>query len=116
MTSENCPDVLVPTLPPTTSLRNSLADRPLDRVQYDGADNAEAGQVDTPGHCLEKLGAARSSLLLVVFAVSHFVDVCNLSGVGLATARLGHDTGLAPSQWIWVRPQPSRFPSDCPSP
>ncbi len=53
-------------------------------------------------HPLAQLGNARKNFLLVIFAIATFVDVCNVSGVAVAVAEIGQDTGLAVSQLVWV--------------
>ena len=53
-------------------------------------------------HPLAQLGNARKNFLLGIFAVAYFVDVCNVSGVGIAVAQIGKDTGLSTSQFVWV--------------
>ncbi|ORX36582.1 major facilitator superfamily domain-containing protein [Kockovaella imperatae] len=53
-------------------------------------------------HPLAQLGAVRKNFLLFIFAVATFVDVCNVSGVAIAVAQIGMDTGLHISQLVWI--------------
>ena len=53
-------------------------------------------------HPLAQLGNARKNSLLIIFAIASFVDVCNVSGVAVAVAQIGMDTGLKQSQLVWV--------------
>ena len=51
---------------------------------------------------LAALGKARKNFLVFIFAVATFVDVCNVSGISIAVADIGQDTGLGVSQLVWV--------------
>jgi hypothetical protein len=57
---------------------------------------------DSHAHPLAQLSSARKHFLLVIFAISTFVDVCNVSGVAIAVAQIGMDIDLGISQLVWV--------------
>ncbi|KAL1407889.1 hypothetical protein Q8F55_007325 [Vanrija albida] len=53
-------------------------------------------------HPLARLSQGRKHLLLFIFAVASFVDVCNVSGVGIASAQIARDINLHVSQIVWI--------------
>lgn len=57
---------------------------------------------DSHAHPLAQLSSARKHFLLVIFAISTFVDVCNVSGVAIAVAQIGMDIDLGISQLVWL--------------
>lgn len=57
---------------------------------------------DAQAHPLARLGSARKHCLLFIFAVAQFVDICNVSGVGIEVAQLAKSLDLAISQLVWV--------------
>jgi len=63
---------------------------------------AEPGQTHHEVHPLAALGQGRKMFLLLIFSIASFVDVCNVSGVAVAVAQIGMDTGLGISQLVWV--------------
>lgn len=53
-------------------------------------------------HPLAQLGQGRKNFLLFVFGIATFLDICNVSGVGLAVAQISGDLDLAINQIAWV--------------
>lgn len=53
-------------------------------------------------HPLAKLSQNKKHFLLFVFSIAVFLDISNLSGVGVAVAQISADIGLAASQIVWV--------------
>lgn len=73
---------------------------------------------DPEQHALAKLSSVKKHVLLLVFSIATFVDVCefrasgtclhggNVSGVGIAVAKIAVDIQLQVSQIVWVSPSP----------
>lgn len=55
-------------------------------------------------HTLSSLSTFRKTVLLLVFALANFIDVCNVSGGAIAAAQISKDIGLETSQVVWVCP------------
>ncbi|KAL1410473.1 hypothetical protein Q8F55_004484 [Vanrija albida] len=53
-------------------------------------------------HPLNQLSSGRKHFLLFIFCLSNFVDVCNVSGVAIATSQIAADIKLAPTQIVWI--------------
>lgn len=53
-------------------------------------------------HPLAQLSQVKKNLLLLVFSIATFLDVCNVSGVALAVAEIRVDLDLAVNQIAWV--------------
>jgi hypothetical protein len=64
----------------------------------------EEGNVDHSVHVhpLAQLGNVRKNVLLFIFAIATFVDICNVSGVAVAVAQIAQDTSLEVSQVVWI--------------
>ncbi|OWZ51699.1 hypothetical protein C351_03567 [Cryptococcus neoformans c8] len=60
------------------------------------------GYVQDTSHGLASLGQGRKNLLLLIFSVATFVDVCNVSGVAVAVAQISQDINLGYSQIVWI--------------
>ncbi|KAL0250339.1 hypothetical protein I308_102512 [Cryptococcus tetragattii IND107] len=58
--------------------------------------------VEDAPHILASLGQSRKNLLLLIFSVATFVDVCNVSGVAVAVAQISQDIKLSYSQIVWI--------------
>lgn len=54
-------------------------------------------------HPLATLSPLKKNVLLLVFAIATFLDICNISGVGLAVPNIAMDIGLGFNQLSWVR-------------
>ncbi|WVQ81118.1 hypothetical protein IAT38_003240 [Cryptococcus sp. DSM 104549] len=62
---------------------------------------------DTPDaelydHPLAQLSPLRKGVLLFIFALADFLDVCNVSGVAIAVAQISLDIDLETSQAVWI--------------
>ncbi|KAL8283968.1 hypothetical protein RQP46_005081 [Phenoliferia psychrophenolica] len=57
---------------------------------------------DNNSNSLSTLSPSKKSALLAIFCIATFLDVCNVSGVSIAVARISEDIGLGPSQSVWV--------------
>ena len=86
---------------PTLTATDAEAQRKPLAARAD-SDTFSEKQHDAASHPLAVLGSARKNFLLFIFAVATFVDVCNISGVAIAVAEIGNDTGLGVSQLVWV--------------
>ncbi|KAL8292461.1 hypothetical protein RQP46_001073 [Phenoliferia psychrophenolica] len=67
----------------------------------------ESGQpkpssVATLVHPLASLSQARKNVLLLIFSISIFVDVCSIGGVAVAVADIASDLKLGASQVAWI--------------
>ncbi|KAL1411547.1 hypothetical protein Q8F55_002509 [Vanrija albida] len=89
-----------PAKSPASSVR--AGDSPSDKER-------EAARVPSPTappalhvHPLAELSQGRKHLLLFIFAIASFVDVCNVSGVAVAGAQIAFDIKLAVSQIVWI--------------
>ncbi|WVR05124.1 hypothetical protein IAU60_002136 [Kwoniella sp. DSM 27419] len=51
---------------------------------------------------LAALSPARKNFLLLIFSIATFIDICNVSGVGVAVAQIGRDIKLDSSQLVWI--------------
>ncbi|WVQ71581.1 hypothetical protein IAR50_001121 [Cryptococcus sp. DSM 104548] len=51
---------------------------------------------------LASLSQGRKTLLLLIFSIATFVDVCNVSGVAVAVAQISQDIQLGSSQIVWI--------------
>ena len=69
--------------------------------------NRDSGKLEAQGvagtvHPLAALSNGRKNVLLIIFAVASFVDVCNVSGVAIAVAQISSDIDLGISQIVWI--------------
>ena len=55
-----------------------------------------------PSHPLAQLSTVRKDVLLAIFSIATFTDICNVSGVAVAVAEISQDIHLAASQVAWV--------------
>ncbi|EIW70400.1 hypothetical protein TREMEDRAFT_28441 [Tremella mesenterica DSM 1558] len=60
----------------------------------------EHGHADQ--HPLAQLSNVRKNVLLLVFSIAAFTDICNISGVGVAVAQISVDIHLNISQVVWI--------------
>lgn len=74
----------------------------LPKLASEGSIDTESNDGSNHEHPLSRLGNARKSLLVVIFCVASFVDVCQLSGVSLAVARISQDIHLPLNQIVWA--------------
>ncbi|WVQ71602.1 hypothetical protein IAR50_001142 [Cryptococcus sp. DSM 104548] len=78
----------------------------LDTSSEPAVDHEKAIVQDTaPGHHrspLADLSQLRKNVLLLIFSVSTFIDICNVSGVAVAVAQISVDIGLDTSQIVWI--------------
>ncbi|ODO03412.1 efflux protein EncT [Cryptococcus wingfieldii CBS 7118] len=51
---------------------------------------------------LADLSQVRKNFLLLIFSVSTFIDVCNVSGAGVAVVQIANDIKLDTSQIVWI--------------
>ncbi|ODO11534.1 hypothetical protein I350_00314 [Cryptococcus amylolentus CBS 6273] len=51
---------------------------------------------------LASLSQGRKNLLLLIFSIATFVDVCNVSGAAVAVAQISQDIQLGASQVVWI--------------
>lgn len=72
--------------------------------------SATPGDVDSQHkeHPLAQMSPVRKNVLLLLFSVAVFVDICNVSGVGVAVAQIAIDINLDLSQVVWVSVAPQR--------
>ncbi|ORY32785.1 major facilitator superfamily domain-containing protein [Naematelia encephala] len=88
--------------PASMSPKGSVAPEMVDKEAQLDAEKAKAHEGHGEKHPLAQLGTVRKNVLLAIFAVATFVDVCNVSGVAIAVAKIGIDTGLGVSQLVWI--------------
>lgn len=53
-------------------------------------------------HPLAALSSLKKNTLLLVFCIATFLDICNVSGAGMAVPKIAVDIGLGFSQLTWV--------------
>jgi hypothetical protein len=105
-----------PTLTELPPQHNTKMSSPLRDVENATPIKADPHNQHAP-HPLAALGGARKHFLLLIFSIASFVDVCNVSGVAVAVAQIGNDTGLEISQYVWVGlPSTSRLEESSPPP
>lgn len=93
---------LRPETPPEETIQPNMTDKEAQLTRRESQLSATLPGAEPHEHPLAQLSNARKNFLLVIFAIATFVDVCNVSGVAVAVAQIGNDTGLHVSQLVWV--------------
>jgi len=101
--------------PPTIStIADSTVDAQATSKDPSVVEQAPSQDHDPAQHPLAQLSNVRKHVLLAIFSVANFVDVCefegwmwltgsgNISGVGVAVAQIAGDINLQVSQIVWV--------------
>ncbi|KAK4703392.1 hypothetical protein P7C70_g2833, partial [Phenoliferia sp. Uapishka_3] len=73
-----------------------------DRAPPSSSKPSSIAEAAGASHPLALLSSARKSLLLLIFSISIFVDVCNVSGAAVAVAQIAGDIKLGVSQAAWI--------------
>jgi hypothetical protein len=96
------PTLTSPASPPLPPKMETNATAPSDLERAITPEKQAVPTNEHEQHALATLGSARKHFLLLIFSIASFVDVCNVSGVAVAVAQIGNDTGLGISQLVWV--------------
>ncbi|TYJ57150.1 hypothetical protein B9479_002064 [Cryptococcus floricola] len=84
---------------------STLADRPPQlsvEDQEKGVVKDSNADKETGSDRLASLSQGRKNLLLLIFSIATFVDVCNVSGAAVAVAQISQDIQLGASQVVWI--------------
>nr|XP_019046433.1 hypothetical protein I302_05182 [Kwoniella bestiolae CBS 10118]OCF25363.1 hypothetical protein I302_05182 [Kwoniella bestiolae CBS 10118] len=89
---------------PSVSGNDNISYTPVNTGQRTHKDDLHGQQKESQEdlHPLAQLPSLRKHILLFIFSVATFVDLCNVSGAAVAVAQISQDIGLGVSQAVWI--------------